>query len=42
MEAQKIVQEKLDNSEMERVVAEKWSEKQQEKMTELPQLLMNK
>jgi len=42
MEAQKIVQEKLDNSEQERVAAEKRSEKQQEKMMELLQLLMNK
>jgi len=42
MEAQKVVQEKLDNSEQDRVAAEKRSEKQQEKMMELLQLLMNK
>ena len=42
MEAQKIVQQKLDNSVRERAEAEKRSEDRQEKMMELLQLLTNK
>ena len=42
MEAQKMVQKKLDDSVQERVEAEKRSEERQERMMELLQLLMNK
>ena len=42
MEAQKIVQQKLDDSVRERAGAEKRSEDRQEKMMELLQLLTNK
>lgn len=42
MEAQKIVQQKLDDSVRERVEAERRSEDRQEKMMKLLQLLTNK